>query len=180
MSKRIETLIAQADKNCTARGTRLTAKRKQVLAGLLNCKRALSAYELVDYCEQEFGETFSAMSVYRILEFLEQEQLAHRLNLANKYVACSHICEHHSHDAPQFLICQSCHKVSEIIIPPNTVSALKQTVADAGFELKSPQIEMNCICNDCKTKALGRDHRNKQHSVAHSQSTTAMTTQAGT
>ncbi|UTF61810.1 Fur family transcriptional regulator [Gilvimarinus sp. DA14] len=178
MRTNVEKLIAQADKNCSARGTRLTVKRKQVLAGLLNCKKALSAYELIDYCEHEFGETFSAMSVYRILEFLEQEHLAHRLNLANKYVACAHICERHSHDAPQFLICQVCNKVREIIIKPDTISTLKKTVADAGFELKSPQLEMNCICNDCKDTSSEPLHCTEDSPASRAR--TAITTTAAT
>ena len=73
--------------------------------GLLESDKALSAYELTEFCRDRLGFDLLPMSVYRILEFLEGEHLAHRLNLANKYVACSHITCEHEHDVPQFLIC---------------------------------------------------------------------------
>ena len=51
----------------------------------------MSAYELVDYCKETYGVSPPPMSVYRILDFLQQERLVHKLNLANKYIACAHI-----------------------------------------------------------------------------------------
>ncbi|MBU2884357.1 transcriptional repressor [Gilvimarinus agarilyticus] len=147
---RTESIIQQAELHCQSRGSRLTAKRKQVLSGLIESGKAMSAYELIDFCKQHYGDSFSAMSIYRILEFLEEEHLAHRLNIANKYVACAHINCEHEHDTPQFLICRKCHKVREIRIKADTITNLKTNVADAGFTLSTPQLEMNCLCNDCK------------------------------
>ena len=83
MSK-VQAIIDHAEQQCKENGTRLTSKRKHVLCGLLKSDKAMSAYELVDYCKTEFDETIPAMSVYRILEFLEREHLVHRLNLAKK------------------------------------------------------------------------------------------------
>ena len=149
----IESVIDEAEQRCRGRGARLTAKRKQVLAGLLHAKSALSAYELVDYCRSEYGYAIPAMSVYRILDFLESQHLVHKLNLANKYVACAHIACDHDHAVPQFLICSRCQRVEEINVSAATIDALQRSVRDAGFELVSPQLEMNCLCEDCKTDA---------------------------
>jgi len=146
---RVDTIIDHAEKHCKAHGTRLTDKRKQVLSGLLQSDKALSAYELVDYCRNEFGENMPAMSVYRILEFLQQENLVHKLKLANKFVACSHIACSHAHEVPQFLICGKCQRVEEIGIHLTTIKALEENVEAAGFHLVSPQLEMNCICDQC-------------------------------
>jgi Fur family zinc uptake transcriptional regulator len=90
-----------------------------------------------------------AMSVYRILEFLEDQHLVHKLNLANKYVACMHISCDHAHAVPQFLICRNCSKVKEISINQTTISALSETVKSAGYNLFSPQVELNCLCESC-------------------------------
>lgn len=145
-------LIAQAEQRCKSNGTRLTDKRKQVLAGLLNSKTALSAYELVEYCRTEYNMAIPAMSVYRILDFLQDERLVHKLNLANKYVACSHITsDEHDHGVPQFLICGECQRVEEITVSSSIIEALKSNVAEAGFSLVTPQIEMNCLCDACKS-----------------------------
>ena len=110
----------------------------------------MSAYELVDYCKKEFGENLPPMSVYRILDFLEEEHLVHKLNLANKYIACAHITCGHEHGIPQFLICSNCQRVEEIRINKSTINTLKNNVEDAGFHLISPQLEMNCLCDSCK------------------------------
>ena len=149
----VQTEIDHAEKRCHSHGTRLTHKRKQVLAGLLLSGKALSAYELASYCQTEIAETISVMSVYRILDFLEGELLVHKLKLANKFVACSHISCSHSHGVPQFLICNQCQSVREITINQSTFKSLQQNVEEAGYHLVSPQLEMNCLCDECMSKA---------------------------
>ncbi len=151
--KQIEDIIDHAEQHCKTHGSRLTHKRKQVLSGLLQSEKALSAYELIDFCKLKFGETLPAMSMYRILEFLQNEHLVHRLNLANKYIACAHITCKHTHAVPQFLICGKCQKVEEISINQSTITELQEHIEGAGFHLASPQLEMNCICNNCMTTA---------------------------
>ena len=146
----VTAILSYAESNCKAHGSRLTKKRKLVLSGLLQSDRAMSAYELVDFCKTEFGEALPPMSVYRILDFLHSENLVHKLHLANKYIACSHITCDHGHGIPQFLICGSCQKVKEIDLSQSTIDNLQQTVDDAAFHLVSPQLEINCICDDCK------------------------------
>jgi Fur family zinc uptake transcriptional regulator len=145
----IDTIIEHAEQNCKSHGARLTIKRKQILSSLVQSSKALSAYELIDLFLQQSGEKIPAMSVYRILDFLEAENLVHKLKLANKYIACSHITCKHEHGVPQFLICCTCHTVKEITINKSTITELKNTVKNAGFQLVSPQLEINCICNDC-------------------------------
>ena len=120
-----------------------------MLSSLLKADKALSAYELVDICKKDFGETLPPMSVYRILDFLAEENLVHKLELANKYIACEHISCEHSHGVPQFLICRQCSKVKEISIHKSTIDELQVNALQAGFQLETPQLELSCICEDC-------------------------------
>lgn len=149
----IQRALEHAERHCKQHGGRLTSKRKQILRGLLQSEKAMSAYELVEFCKAEFGESMPAMSVYRILDFLQDEHLVHKLNLANKYVACAHITCDHEHAVPQFLICGECSKVKEISINKSVIDELQGNVEQAGFQLVTPQLEMNCICNDCLANA---------------------------
>ncbi|MCT8988442.1 Fur family transcriptional regulator [Shewanella phaeophyticola] len=149
----IDTIIEYAEQNCKSHGSRLTTKRKQVLSLLAQTNKALSAYDLIDLFVKENGEKIPAMSVYRILDFLEAEHLVHKLKLANKFIACSHITCKHEHGVPQFLICSVCNAVKEIIVNKSTINELNQSVEQAGFQLVSPQLEINCICNDCLATA---------------------------
>ena len=132
-----------------ASGTKLTAKRSQVLEGLLVSKKAVSAYELTDVCRDTLGYELLPMSVYRILEFLENNQLAHRLNTSKKYIACAHISCDHQHQPPQFLICKSCHKVEEVEVPTSIMESVVKSTRSAGFTLASDHLEIECFCTDC-------------------------------
>lgn len=146
----IDAILNEAEQRCRDSGGRMTTKRKQVLSGLLRSGGALSAYELAEYCRGEYGDPIPAMSVYRILDFLQGQDLVHKLNVAGKYVACAHITCEHEHGVPQFLICRRCQRVEEIRIENATIKALRRSVEQAGFDLASQQIEMDCVCEDCK------------------------------
>lgn len=145
----IERALHHAERHCASRGHRLTKKRRQVLSGLLESDRAMSAYELVDLFRERRGFELLPMSVYRILAFLEDAGLVHRLELASKYVACAHIACDHAHEVPQFLVCNSCHRVREVAIPGELASTLSRAAEQAGFRLARPQLELDCICTEC-------------------------------
>ena len=145
-------ILNHAEPQCKENGTRFTPKRKQILSELLKSNKALSAYELADLIKEEFRKSIPIMSVYRILEFLEEEKLVHKLNLANKYIACAHIACSHSHALPQFLVCRTCSKVREISIDKRTIDKIQEKVEGAEFQLVNPQLEMHCVCKGCTEK----------------------------
>ena len=141
--------IKKAEDKCRKQGVQLTSKRKLVLTVLLQVDKAVSAYELIELCERDFKQTLPAMSVYRILDFLESVQLVHRLNIANKYVSCSNISDDQPHPFTQFLLCNECNKVDEVELDSSTFDEVDSKVKQTGYQLLSPQIELNCICNTC-------------------------------
>lgn len=145
----IDAIIKHVETSFKAQGKQLTTKRKLVLRALVHADKALSAYELVDYCKAHFEQNIQAMSVYRILDFLEGEHLAHKLKVSNKYIACSHILCDDEHGIPQFLICSKCNKISEQAIDPKLINGLKSHAKQEGFTVVSPQLEINCLCDDC-------------------------------
>ena len=146
---RVKKILDHAEAKCRASGIRLTEKRKRILTGLLRSQKALSAYDLIAYMQKEFDESLAPTTVYRILDVLTEENLVHKLHLANKYVACSHISCDHAHEVPQFLICDKCADVKEIGIKKMLINALKRNVEEAGYILKSPQLELHCLCQNC-------------------------------
>ncbi len=145
----ITQILNHAEASCRTSGARLTDKRKRILTGLLRSQKAQSAYDLIDYMQKEFNESLPPTTVYRILDFLAGENLVHKLHLANKYVACAHISCDHAHEVPQFLICDQCSSVKEIGIKKTLINTLKRNVEEAGYLLKSPQLELHCLCQDC-------------------------------
>lgn len=152
-NSKLQKALQQAEANCRASGSRLTEKRKHILQLLLESGTPLSAYELATRYSEQFEENIPAMSVYRMLDFLVSETLAHKLQSTNKYVACSHIACDHQHEVPQFLICDNCQRVKEIGISKSVIDALDSSVKKAGYVLTQPQIELHCLCEACASAA---------------------------
>ena len=145
----VERILEHAEQQCQRKGVRLTEKRKWVLSTLLASEKALSAYEIAAQIDAQQDKSIPPMSVYRILAFLEQEKLAHKLELTNKFVGCSHIACAHEHKTSQFLICSRCQKVKEIMISASVMATFKESIEGAGFQFVCSQLEMNSICNEC-------------------------------
>jgi len=141
--------LKNASEKCKASGAKLTEKRKRTLSLLLDATKPLSAYELIDQYKNQFGESLTAMSAYRMLNFLVDESLAHKLELVNKYTVCKHINCDHNHELSQFLICDTCHVVSEVSIKDNILQKLKDDVSEIGFKLSSRQLELHGTCHKC-------------------------------
>ena len=145
-------VIEKAAAICKQSGGQLTAKRKKILELLLSSDVPLSAYEVADAHNKQSETSMPAMSVYRMLDFLASEQLVHKLSSTNKYIACSHIACEHSHEVPQFLICGKCQRVKEITIAKRIVDELATQVNNAGYQLATPQLELDCLCERCLSK----------------------------
>jgi Fur family transcriptional regulator, zinc uptake regulator len=148
----VSIIINRAQEICAQSGGKLTDKRKRILELLLLSQTPLSAYEVADAYNKHSDTTMPAMSVYRILDFLESEQLVHKLSSANKYIACSHIACTHAHEVPQFLICERCQTVKEIAISKSIISELDSQVRSAGYKLLNSQLELQCLCQPCSIK----------------------------
>lgn len=144
-------VLDRARDMCVHSGGRLTEKRERILELLLVSATPMSAYEVADAYNRGTENSMPANSVYRILEFLESEQLVHKLSSANKYVACSHIACDHAHEVPQFLICRRCQKVQEITVAQRIIEELGEQVANSGYQLVNSQLELQCLCETCST-----------------------------
>ena len=147
--QKLKEIIGKAHDMCAHSGGRLTEKRQRILELLVSSKVPMSAYEVADAYNEVADTSMPAMSVYRILDFLESEQLVHKLSSANKYVACSHITCDHAHEVPQFLICSSCQSVKEIGIAKTIIDELSKQVHHAVYTLTNSQLELQCLCKQC-------------------------------
>lgn len=149
MNSELSQNLHRAQEKCQELGLRFTPKREQIFLCLLRCDRAVSAYEIVDLYYETYNKRISAVTVYRVLEFLENIKLVHKLTLANKFVVCSHICCKDKHEIIQFLICENCFRVDELNIEPAVYLQLNENAESHGFKPQNSVVEMNCICNAC-------------------------------
>lgn len=150
MSADIDQIIKRSQEVCASTGSKLTEKRKNVLMVLLASATPLSAYEIVDKYKAQFQESLPVMSVYRMLDFLIQEKLVHKLETAGQYMSCAHITCNHQHETPQFLICDRCGSVKEIGIKKHIIEDLEQSIQSTGFALAHQQLELHGVCKQCQ------------------------------
>ena len=153
---KLDSLLRAAEVSCAENGARLTQRRRQVLSALMQSSSPLSAYEVLDLCNRSTTSAMPAMSVYRILDFLEQQLLVHRLSTSNKYVSCAHItCDHKHFLTTHFLLCEGCSSVEEVDATEEASEALEQMAKTVGFKLTAQQFELSGICTSCQNSAGG-------------------------
>jgi Fur family zinc uptake transcriptional regulator len=153
---KLDSLLRAAEVSCAENGARLTQRRRQVLSALMQSSSPLSAYEVLDLCNRSTASAMPAMSVYRILDFLEQQLLVHRLSTSNKYVSCAHItCDHKHFQTTHFLLCEGCSSVEEVDATQEASDALEQMAKTVGFKLTTQQFELSGICTTCQNSVSG-------------------------
>jgi Fur family zinc uptake transcriptional regulator len=134
---------------CHAQGIKLTTLRQLILTILYSHTKPLSAYDILRVLKKQHAKA-EAMTVYRILGFLEKNHLVHRIISANTYTACdTPMHEHHA----QLLLCDECGYAEEIIAKP-LEALLASVLKKHHFKPSSKPIEILGICENCQLAAL--------------------------
>jgi Fur family zinc uptake transcriptional regulator len=117
-----------------------------VLEVLAASHAPVGAYDIVEQLKNT-GESAPAMSVYRALDFLVGEGLAHRIESRNAFLACNR--GHDSDEIVVFLLCERCSTVAEV-----TSGAVGRDLSKAanavGFEAHAPVLEIKGLCETCR------------------------------
>jgi Fur family transcriptional regulator, zinc uptake regulator len=139
-----EQYLDQVATRCRERGVQLTAIRREVLGLLHRSPNGLKAYDLLARVREERSNA-TPPTVYRALDFLIEQGLAHKIGRINQFVAC----HHDSHNLPSlFLVCPQCGKVSELS-DQTLMAALLSSLDAAGHRLVSPEVEISALCPAC-------------------------------
>ncbi|MEQ3723250.1 transcriptional repressor [Alcanivorax sp.] len=147
---RTDRILASAEQFCREQGVRMTPQRKQVMSLLLAQPGPQSAYQLLDQFKSRYQSNAQPPTIYRALDFLIQQGLAHRLSSTNQYLACGHITCHHGHKGTVFLLCGDCGGVQETPLADAVVSELEQTLDTLGFHIQQePLLEVHGRCAQC-------------------------------
>jgi len=141
----IEHALAQAEQVCAERGERLTPLRRDILRHIWASHKPVKAYELLSQLSASHGK-MAPPTVYRILDFLQQVGLIHRLESLNCYIGCADPTHHHE---GQFFICECCGGVAEIT-DTGLQSRLARTASAMGFRMGRGTIEISGRCQHCQ------------------------------
>ncbi|WAC60412.1 Fur family transcriptional regulator [Brevundimonas sp. SL130] len=129
-------------------GERMTPPRRRVLSLLLETGEPVKAYDLIARFGED-GQAAKPPTVYRALEFLERQGMAHRIASISAYVACSGGAANGAAlHAAAFLICDCCGATREIAGPDQ--GAIDAAAASAGYAIARTTIEAHGLCLACR------------------------------
>lgn len=144
----MEQALSKAHSLCRERSARLTPVRELVLKLVWQSHQPMGAYELLPQMAAA-GFNSAPPTVYRALEFLQQQGLVHRIASLNAYVGCPHPDKPHSSG---FLICRRCRRAVELDSAA-AHRALADTAAELDFSIEQEMIEVVGLCADCRNGA---------------------------
>ena len=125
--------------------SRRLSARGPIFGALRSADGPLTAYQVLDAVR---GHGITAPpTVYRALNRLVEEGLAHRVESINAYVACAH--SHHADKAVIFAICDKCGMVEEID-DPEAIARLKETAETEAFHVRRVTVEARGLCEQCQ------------------------------
>lgn len=151
--------LSTADELCIKRGARMTELRRRVLSLIWESHLPIGAYAIMDTLRRE-GRNAMPPTVYRALDFLQEQGLVHRIASLNAFIGCNNPAEAH---AIQYLICRRCGTVAEI---ENGAigGAIAASARELGFDMTGQTVEIAGICRDCldspKRSSHGARHAN--------------------
>jgi len=126
------------------RGYKITQPRRAILQALLAASRPLSPADLQEQ-GQAFCEDLGLVTVYRMLEVLEELGVVRAVHLADSchgYVLSTPGHTHH-------MVCERCHAVVEI--SGCELGQFLDIVADrTGYTITGHWLEISGLCTDCQ------------------------------
>ncbi|WP_151704875.1 Fur family transcriptional regulator [Nitrincola alkalilacustris] len=141
----IDEALARAKALCRKKQLRFTPIRELVLRLIWQSHKPLGAYDLLPALA-EAGFNSAPPTVYRALEFLQEQGLVHRLASLNAFIGCSQPDAEHT---GYFFICRECHQTLEVKSDP-VHSALNRQANNMGFSIDQETVEVLGTCPSCK------------------------------
>jgi Fur family transcriptional regulator, zinc uptake regulator len=141
----IARLVKQVEAFCQKEGIRFTEPRRKVLEIIAGAKAPMGAYDVLEALGASLKNP-KPPTAYRAIEFLSEYGFIHRIESLNAYVICD---VDHRHTGSQFLICDSCGKVSEAHLC-QLPADLEAQAQKQGFALSRWDAELHGTCGDCR------------------------------
>lgn len=137
-----------------SRGYRQTRPRQLVLGTLDAAESPLSPYEIAERI-RDAGEKGDVVSVYRILQTLEDNGLVHRVITTGKYRKCllapeSECHRHQLQHCHHNLVCRTCGRLEEVHCPG--LDIIEQAIASQStFRIEHHALEFSGLCQTCQS-----------------------------
>ncbi|MGC4252317.1 MAG: transcriptional repressor [Sphingobium sp.] len=119
------------------------------MSAILTANGPLSAYDIADATARA-GSSLVPNQVYRTLARLIEQGRVQRIESLNAYLR-------REGDADACLICDDCHHVHMIAMPPDLRSCMGEVAGGTGFAVEQHVIEIHGHCADCLAR-MGASH----------------------
>ena len=135
----------EVEQSCLAKGLQLTPLRRRVLSILNESREPLGAYAIIDKLSKLEGKQIAPPTVYRTLEFFQENGFLHKVESRNVFALCQHLG--HTH-AGVLLLCDICH-CSQEIEDAVLAGACEKAAETTGFQLAHQMLELHGRCRSC-------------------------------
>jgi len=142
----LESALSKAESGCARKGVRLTDIRRRVLELVWDKHEPVKAYDILEILQGEMKRAVPP-TVYRALDFLQQEGYVHKIKSLNAYIGCG---EPGHNNTAQFLICSECGVVAEMD-DPEIGGMIEAKANQLGFSIKHQTIEVQGLCAACSS-----------------------------
>ncbi len=141
--------LGRAKSRCLEKGIKWTALREQVFRHVTTSHKPVSAYDLIESLARE-GKRLAPVSIYRILDVLQEAGIVHRLESRNAFFAC--MSGHESAQQTVTFVCDGCERVTEVEAPA-AYRAIGEVSEAACFYPRSTIVEVSGVCAECRDSA---------------------------
>ncbi|MDR2442776.1 MAG: transcriptional repressor [Deltaproteobacteria bacterium] len=141
--------LTRLEKRLVEKGVRLTPLRRLVLSILIEAEAPIKAYDLLESARSR-GQRLTPTSIYRVLDFLQESGLIHRVNSLNAFVLCNDSHRESSHH-PVIVVCPGCGKTTEIN-DAALAENLSASLVALGHPVEMVSIEVHGVCPICLGK----------------------------
>ena len=123
----------------------MTAVRREVILKMAELGKPKTAYQILEAVNKNRKTKLSAISLYRILEFLIEAGVMLKIESKNTFELCLNNVPEHSH---LIMVCDKCGHILEI----NDYALfrnLAKTAQKYGHTLRHHVIELHSTCKNC-------------------------------
>jgi Fe2+ or Zn2+ uptake regulation protein len=157
MKKMKNNYAAHAQEVLKEAGLKLTKPRLLIIGFMAGTKDAFTPYEIREALASMDVKT-DVVTLYRVLDELEQLGLVHRVLALGRYIRCAeedHCSDHGGGNCHHYLICRNCQGVEEIAGEDLSVLE-KKIVKEKGFKVEAHSLEFLGLCAKCQKKLSGK------------------------
>jgi Fur family zinc uptake transcriptional regulator len=132
---------------CKSHNVKLTDLRKDIFSILYNKNKPLGAYDVLKELKKKRPNA-EPPTVYRVLDFLVESKLIHRIDSKNTYVCCSHLESNVEQHHTVLLSCKSCNDSFELT-DENIAQSIQMFAKKNKLQIDNMPIEIKGTCQSC-------------------------------